>query len=486
VKKMRSSSRFSQRIHGYLSDARRSALPPPVGRAPAWTRATLVPPLVLAFALALGVSAGGCTPDVPKSAPPVAMVLDLAAVPPRLPQPTGLIVRPEPGGHIDFRLAGTPVPSDCSAPQPFTQAECEFDTYLQTLDGFPTVTPAAAPATAALDPTTLTLGTNVVVMAARAGKMVTDVGVSFDATTSSLLVQPARSWTTGEAYWIGVRGYQRGVKAVDGADVVGSPTHFLLKQETPLTCGAADPSLVDPKCPAFVLLSQGQTPAKAAASLFQLEAIRLAYQAGHGWDLMALAGLPKGEIAVLWEFPIHSSSVAELDPAAGLAPRVAAANEIDVAVQGPVDPTTVSAFVPGRQTGTVVLIDLVALLGGDLAGAFPPVTANFVAGAVAITGSAPFVSGHRYGLFLRNTILDDRARPLVPSPVSVLLTLRGSLVDGSGHSTVSTVADGDAAALDVGRLQLATLFDNPMIPPLTGLTRESLVYCFAFTFEVTP
>ena len=45
--------------------------------------------------------------------------------------------------------------------------------------------------------------------------------------------------------------------------------------------------------------------------------------------------------------------------------------------------------------------------------------------------------------------------------MSVLLTLTAPLVDSAGHSTVSGVADADAAALEAGRNALAPLFDNP-------------------------
>src|SRR5678815_5212387 len=57
----------------------------------------------------------------------------------RAPQPTGLIINPG-TGKIDFALAGTPLPEDCSTQQVLTQAQCQFGQWLQTLNGFPTVT----------------------------------------------------------------------------------------------------------------------------------------------------------------------------------------------------------------------------------------------------------------------------------------------------------------------------------------------------------
>src|SRR5215831_6266796 len=109
------------------------------------------------LALLLAVA---CTPDVGSNPTPASMQFDLTSTPPRAPQPTLLLVNPT-TGHIDFGLAGTPLPADCATQQVLTQAQCQFDKFLQTLDGFPTVSPASAPASAALDPATFTVGTNV-------------------------------------------------------------------------------------------------------------------------------------------------------------------------------------------------------------------------------------------------------------------------------------------------------------------------------------
>jgi hypothetical protein len=348
------------------------------------------------------------------------------------------------------------------------------------------VTPASAPASAPLDPATLTLGENVVVVAAKAGAAATDVGVGFDTASTSITLAPQHGWNLGEFYWVGVRGYTNGVRAADGSEVVGSPTMALLKQDAPLTCGAASASDVDPHCPAFEVLAQGASPSDAAAQLFQLEAIRMAYIAGHGFDVMEAAGLPRGEIAVLWGFPIHTNSVPVLAPTAGVAPLVPAADQILVGVQGPVDPATVSAFVPKAHDGPVVVMDLTAAAAGDLIAGFPPVTAGYASGAIAIKASAPFPAGHQIGLFFTNAIHSPDGAPLVASPVTVLLTLTAPLVDSAGHSTVSGVSDADAGALEAGRQALAPLLDSPIFAPLTGVTRANLVYAYAFAPMVQP
>ena len=435
------------------------------------------------------VLAAGCTPDVGSDPTPTAMEFDLTATPPRAPQPTFLVVNPE-TGRIDFSLTGTPLPEDCATQTALPEAECQFDKWLETLNGFPTVTPAAAPASAPLDPATATLGQNVVVVGVKGSGPVTELAVGFDDASGSLTLTPPRPWTLGEFYWVGVRGYANGIRDAGGGEVVGSPTMALLKQETPLTCDAPDPTQVDPHCPAFEVVAQGAPdPQTAAEQLFQLERIRtMGYVDGHGFDVMAQAGLPKEEIAVLWGFPIHTNSVPLLVPGTAAVPHVPAQNQILVGVQGPVDPATVSAFVVREHNGPVVVMDLTAAAAGDLDAGFPRVAASYVAnlGAIAIQAAAPFPSGHTIGLFLTNTLHSPDGAPLVASPVSVLLTLTAPLVDSAGHSTVSGVADSEAAALEAGRKALAPLLDNPIFAPLTGVTRANLVYAYAFVPAVQP
>jgi hypothetical protein len=453
------------------------------GMAAAAARATM--------ALAMA-AAPGCTPEVPRDPVPEEMIYDLQSRPPNVPQPTVLVMNPT-TQHIDFSQAGVILPADCAtAPTPppgatpMPQAECEFDHYLQSLDGFPTVTPATAPASAALDPTTLTPA-NVVVVNATTGAVVPDAKVAFDTTSGHLVVRPARSWSVGATYWIGVRGYGNGVRAVGGKEVVGSTTHALLKRKESLTCNAKRPGPIMPACPGLELLSQSYPPEVATELLFQLEPAWEIYAAGGGFALMAAAGLPREELAVLWGFPVHSFSVAELDPTAGLVPAVVAPNEIHVAVQGTVDPASVKATVFMGDIGTVVLMDLTALGAMDLPKAIPPAEASYAAGGIVIRTAAPLVAGHQYGIFMTNGLVDTMGRPLVPPPISVLLSLQGTLVDAAtGHSTISTVADADAAQLEAGRMQLAALFDNTVLKGVTGVGRDNLVYAFAFAVGGTP
>ena len=434
-------------------------------------------------ALPLLGGAAACTPDVANDPVPEALEFDTEASPPRVPQPTGLVVNPL-TGHIDFALAGTPLPADCSQATAFSPAQCEFNRYLETLDGFPSTSPAAAPATARLAPDTLIADQNVVIVALRHPNASLAFATAFDDASRSLVVKPLPSWELGETYFVGVRAYAGGVRASSGSEVVGSPTFALLKEEASLVCGAGTPQQIPADCPAYELLSQTQPPAAARENLFTLEAIRRSYLNAGVWERLADAGLPKRETGVMFGFPIHTGSVAELDPTVGLVPVVGAPNEIHVAVHGPVDASSVSGFVVRERPGSVVLMDLTAAASGDLVAGFPRIEARFANGRVSITGSEPFTAGHQYGVFMTRGVTNPAGAPLVPPPISVLLTLTSPLVDASGHSQISSVSDADAVALEAGRAELGTLFENPVFSALTGLSRDNLVYCFAFAFEL--
>ncbi len=437
---------------------------------------------VAGAAAGLVLAVAACAPDIGHDQVPAAMQWDSA--PPRVPSPSGLIVNSV-THTIDFSLVGITVPADCQAPGTMPQAQCELDQWLQTLNGYPTTTPAMAPASAPLDPATLAPGTNVLAVTG-AGAAAT-VDVAFDGSSGFLAVAPHPAWELGTTTWFAVRGYDDGVRTASGAEVVGSPTMTLLKQDSPLDC-----EVLDRSCPAYdLLLSQGLSSDAAAATVAQLEQARGAYLAAGAWDLMAAAGLPKPEVAVLWGFPTHTNSVAELSPPA-LVPQVVAPNEIHVAVHGPIDPATVVPYVARQQSGTIVLMDLTAVAQMDLVAGLPAIDATVAGGSIVITGQAPFPAGHTIGLFFTDGLKDPGGDPLVASPVSLLLTLQGALVDSAGHSNVSGVSDGDAATLEAGRQQLAPLFADHALTGLTGITpgtgtrRSNLVYCFAFPFGGPP
>ena len=327
--------------------------------------------------------------------------------------------------------------------------------------------------------------TNVAVVDGAHTLAITDPRVTFDTTASYLQIAPAKSWAVGGFIWMGVRGYASGIRA-GGQPVVASVPDDLLKRDDSLTCGGTTGDTIPATCAYYQLLLQQSPDAAARASLVQLEQLRQAMNLLGGWTQIAAQGIPKAEAAIVWGFPIHTGSVIDLDPTVGLVPLPVAADEIHLAVNGNVDPTTVKAFEAAVSPGDVYLLNLGALAAMKLLDAFPKITATYTDGNIVIKGAAPFAAGQMYGVVVTRGVTNAAGAPLVMPPVSMLLTAHGALVDAAGKSTVSSVPDAQAALLEQGRQQLAPLLADETFANLTGIKRENLAYIFAFTTPGAP
>jgi hypothetical protein len=204
----------------------------------------------------------------------------------------------------------------------------------------------------------------------------------------------------------------------------------------------------------------------------------------------------RDQVAIGWLFPVHTASVAELDPTRGLVPEITGPDVIRVALKGSLDASTLSAFSLQNPAGTVFLLNVDVLQENPLdPRALPPFAPSYADGEVVLTATDPgngFVPGATYALLLSDELSNENGAAIVPSPVTVLLRSRGVLVDEEGHSQVGGVSDADAAELEQGRLRFAALLDDPMIAAATvsearpeGLTRERIAYLFGFAFEPT-
>ncbi|MBI4508971.1 MAG: hypothetical protein HY698_05015 [Deltaproteobacteria bacterium] len=455
----------------------------------AWRKVAFTP-LIL---VALGP---GCVPGLATDVPPEMMVFDPQGSPPLVPTPSFLAMNPT-TGKIDLSSAGIDVPADCQAQKAIPIAQCEFFQYLESLDGFPTLTPAQAPASAALDMGTVKVPDNLFVYnAATSQALTTDalrVEVRPTDSAHSLSIDPKKGWDRGGMYFISVRGYEKGIRAQSGLDVVSSPIYFLLKKDESLACNTEPPALVSPKqCPYYqVIAKPGKTQEEVSASLFSLEKLRRTLRSLgpariDAWNLIGTAGkMAKEEVAIFWVFPTHSSPVAEVDPSRGLVPEIVDDQTLRIAVKGTVKGDTVSRLVPlVGKSGTVLLLDLTELkeATSDLGrlGAFLMIDPSYESGSITVKLSASSLTpGHQYAIFLTHGITDDAERPLVPSPLTVLLRSRGPLVE-DGKSTVSGVAYDQALQIEGGRKELAQLLDNESFVSSTGLSRDKIAYIYAF------
>jgi hypothetical protein len=446
-----------------------------VNRASSWTAA--------AAAVVTTMAVGACAPEIDTDPVPAVMEFDPNARPARVSEPSFLATT---SGKIDLGVAGIDVPADCSTQPTLTRAQCEFNQYLESLDGFPTVASARTPVSGPVDLPTATVPANVAVIDGVTKQPINQVAVSYDAAARYLVVSPTRSWPTGAFIWMGVRGYEGGIQ-VQGKQVVASTIYNLLKRGDSLTCMATSAAAIADSCGYLQLLAQQMTPEMARASLFQLEGLRVFYtlpQIGGGaWASLEQAGIPKAQAVVLWGFPVHSNPVIDLYPPSGLVPQPTGPAGIRLAVNGTLDPATVTPLLPAQSVGTVMLVDLDALAEPMSTGGFPPFTASYAAGAITITAASPLRAGKRHGILVTRGAKDPQGRALVPPPISVLLMARGPLLDpATMKSTVSSIGDAEAMQLEVGRQGLATLLDSPVFQALTQIRREDLAYLFAFTW----
>ena len=467
---------------------------------------------VILLGLATLVAAVGCAPELGNDPPPIAMEFDPSSDPPRSPEPNVVVVNPE-TGMIDFGVLGTWLPETSAAcqdhPDVMPVAQCEFYMYLQTLDGFPTVSPARAPVSAPLDLSTLTQPDNLFVLDQESAGILTHLSLSFRDASGYLVLENPDGWKLGHNYVIAVRGYDTGVQGAQGERVVSSSVYYLLKQaESLLTCEPdpddapptpPDDQVLNGHCQWFeLMLMQLGDAAAAEDTLLSLERLRQGFLEANLWEILRVVGdLPKEEVAIVWSFPIHRAPVAELNPSTGLVPRVISPTTLQLPVKGNIDPDTLVAYDllgpsdPGRK-GTVFLLNLTALSADDLAHGFPEFTVALVDGAIELTTTLPLQDGVLYGIVIatespddgvpRNAVTDTYGRPIVPSPVTVFLRGRGPMVDDAGHSLVSGITDEDAATAEGGRLALKALLDNPTFMIAAGLTRENIAYLYGFEY----
>jgi hypothetical protein len=472
-----------------------------------------------AWLAALGpLCSAACAPDVPNEPPPafVEFQFDPSAMPAKSSAPTSLVMNAN-TGLIDLSAAGIDVPAtgDATACQDQTAmpvAQCEFYQYLETLDGFPTLTPGTTPTSAALDLGSVTLPDTLFVYDLRHKRAINDAAITFDPQAHQLKFDPPAGWEIGGAYAVGVRGYGHGVTRDDGAEAVSSIIYALLKSEESLTCGASSAEQIDVACPTYRLfasdprfasLEPAAQHAAIAQNMLQLEQLRTYYRGESAgmpvdlWATLASAGsMPKSEVAIGWFFGIHSASVFELNPKSGLVPNIVSPSEIRLALKGTLDAAGLQPFSLQNPAGTVFLFDVDKLQQNATdpraLPAFKPALSDGQLVLTATDAGNPFIAGDTYAVLLTTELTDVDKKPIVASPVSVLLRSRGPLVDANGVSQVSGFSDADAQQLEQGRLQFAKLLDDPLIRAATtsparpdGLTREQLTYLYGFPF-VTP
>lgn len=270
-------------------------------------------------ATVLTVIAFSCTPDIPQtpSANVIIALFDPSAATPIVPTPTDLVI------NRATRTLNIPISPTAS------EAEKEFLSYLNTLDGYPADTPGRVSFSGALNPASVT-SANVRVMDLAANfTPVTGATISYSATPSSQIVisPPPTGWPNGKTFAVALIGGANGLKGSAGEPVVGSSVWAFARLNTALvTCTRLfEPDgSVNPECHATTELipSDEKDPAARikdqAAKAVQLEQVRLLYKPT--LDYLESQGVSRSDVALVWTFTVTVRPILTFDPSNNIIP----------------------------------------------------------------------------------------------------------------------------------------------------------------------
>jgi len=454
----------------------------------------------------------GCKPDVtaPPNPPTVSALFDPAASPPVVPTPNDLAFRGGDGIHLN-------VPDFVTD----SAAQRDFNAYLRTLDGFPTVSSLSAAFSGPLDPLSVQLPSST----ARGSVLVIDTtlhtlldGSAVTATLTPdgtrVVIATTSRFAPGHRYAALVIGGldPDGVHGLGGELAVASPSFFLFRSKHALIARCADPanadcvcpSVEDPSCHSIVRGVDDDTARAAEAEREQIDPALSA--------LLELTGRARNDVILFWTFTITSMPTPLLDLARGVIPfpNDLLLDPLTGLVKLPItagDPqaalkmqlNTLDGFsVSAPETAGLELVSGGAIDGATLLpggtvhlvnldprpdAEQPTFDAAAIPGApvtIALTPTTPLVPDQaRYAAILTSAIRDHAGKPMAAAPLMALLRSANPLFDG-GRSTVNVLTDTEAAALEPLRVRL-----QPLVAALEqrGLPRQSIALLWTFTTE---
>ena len=381
-------------------------------------------------------------------------------------------------------------------------ADAEFRAYLNSLDGFPTATPALLHFSGDVKPATLNPG-NVLIwqLDAHGGSpTIVDANATYADTDHGLTIYPPGGWARGTTYAIAIRGGTSGVAGANGEDVVCSPAFYFLRSGQDLT-----------KHPWAM---PGNTPQERASNAQQLETIREGLEpliqkiVAQGWS--------RDDLAMLFTFTTSTHPEIQYDP---LSQAIPLPNNLLL------DPNTGLVSIPpdpnDTQANANVKLALDTLDGFSTTGPFAATATAPLDGSatdpghmrlfklanppVEVLGATDSLYADNQHLFAQIqsknaqnpttsapfTVLEPKTTyfwiitgmkgtdgsPVDAQPVGALLRLKSPLV-ANGKSQVSGIADADAARLEPVRAQLAPALDAL---ESQGIARASLAAVVPFT-----
>lgn len=266
-----------------------------------------------------------CDPDIPRSNTGggntsfVTALFDPGNSPPIVPTPTSLVTGPN-------GLLRIPLAPNASA------AQQELVGYLNTLDGYPSDTPAKANFDGALDAATVNAN-NIRVFALGASPApVPTAAISLaPGGTQVNIAPPTGGWRLGGAYAIAVIGGSNGAKGTAGQPVIGSSTFLLARSRNSLVSNCTQPVIpvggdfqCNPDCRTTtdVIPSTRTDPTERftdqSCSAARLESIRTQY--APIFALLEGLGVSRDNVALVWIFRVASRPQLTFDPASQVIP----------------------------------------------------------------------------------------------------------------------------------------------------------------------
>jgi hypothetical protein len=495
--------------------------------------------------LGAAVSFTACNPDIPVT-PDQSSKYSVAEFDPPavVPTPNDLAFL-DANFHPDTHLH---VPS----PPGTSDAQKEFnDDYLNLLDGFPMETPASVLLSRGVNPATVNPGTVRLVDITNPSLPVPITTASYSVSAVSdagpaqiLTITPDGGiWTRGHRYAVAVIGIAdggaTGVKGAQGETVIGSSTWALVSSPDALVnCDGGTCKPTTSAIPTTEKDPKAQV-AQQLAIAEQLEALRLSYAP----LISALssapppAGVPRGDIAVVWTFTITSAAEVTFDPAHNIIPFP---NDLlnptgkQVALPVPPDAGALTQLYEGLNTldGFSTTAPIVSefglatgpLMQGTLAndpsniglglgkpfnffvarspdgGTTPqPLAAHsclscpqtgsptLLDGGVkpdtlAIIPDLPLTERTTYGAYVTTDMKDSSSKNVIPTAAFALFRSSKPLVDSNNKSTVSALSDDVAQQLERARAGYQDFFTGLAAQ---GLPRKKVALAWVFTTQST-
>ncbi len=206
-----------------------------------------------------------------------------------IPMPTD-VLRDGEAGRLDLPLDD----------EELTPAEREFYTFLNTMDGWSTTTPATVEFTAPIARATVDEDTVQVWQWRETPRRVEGVRVALDDTETTLTIDPPREgWRRGGRYFVVVRGGAAGVEGKQGERVECDAAFYFLRLTESLDT------------PQHERAFPGDTRAERVDNATQLEDIRA--ELSPYFDFFAARGMPRDEVAALWSFTVTTRTELAMD-----------------------------------------------------------------------------------------------------------------------------------------------------------------------------